>query len=330
MKAQCIIRGLGLKVPKKVVSNADLEKLVETSDEWIVTRTGIRTRCVANAEETCSELALAAAGQALDQAGMAAEDLTHIVVGTFSADYVIPSAACVLEHKLGLKNRVALDVSAACSGFLYSVEVARGLIALHPESRVLVCASEILTSRTNWEDRSTCVLFGDGAGAAVLTADAPGLAGGRIIDLLLASDGSLGDLLSVKGGGSAAPYRLGDRVGEEFFAQMMGREVYKHAVRNMTAISQDLLARNGVHKDDLDVLLPHQANLRIIEAVGRKLDIPPEKVFVNVDRYGNTSAASVPLALTEARQTGFIKDGDLVLVTTFGGGFTWGAALIRF
>ncbi|MBN2140478.1 MAG: ketoacyl-ACP synthase III [Desulfovibrionaceae bacterium] len=330
MKAQCIIRGLGLKVPKKVVSNADLEKLVETSDEWIVTRTGIRTRCVANASETCSELALAAAGQALDQAGMAAEDLTHIVVGTFSADYVIPSAACVLEHKLGLKNRVALDVSAACSGFLYSVEVARGLIALHPESRVLVCASEILTSRTNWEDRSTCVLFGDGAGAAVLTADAPGLAGGRIIDLLLASDGSLGDLLSVKGGGSAAPYRLGDRVGEEFFAQMMGREVYKHAVRNMTAISQDLLARNRVHKDDLDVLLPHQANLRIIEAVGRKLDIPPEKVFVNVDRYGNTSAASVPLALTEARQTGFIKDGDLVLVTTFGGGFTWGAALIRF
>jgi len=328
MKTNFIIRGLGMYAPERVVTNVDLEKIVDTSDEWITSRTGIRQRHVVAEDEAASDMAYEAAKKALAEAGMEADELTHIVCGTFTPDAVIPSTACRVQEKLGITGQMCIDVQAACSGFLYAMQTARGYLALEPESKVLVVTSEVISRRLNWEDRTTCVLFGDAAGAAIITTgeadETP-----RIVDVILAADGSLGDLLTVNGGGSAHSYKKGETVGDEYFVQMQGRDIFKHAVRNMVGISEKLLAKHGIDKNDVDVLIPHQANLRIIDAVGRKFDIPEEKVFSNIDRYGNTSAASVPVALTEAVQTGFIKKGDLVLMPTFGGGFTWGAGLIR-
>lgn len=329
MKTNFIIRGLGMYAPERVVTNVDLEKIVDTSDEWITSRTGIRQRHVVAEDEAASDMAYEAAKKALAEAGMEADELTHIVCGTFTPDAVIPSTACRVQEKLGITGQMCIDVQAACSGFLYAMQTARGYLALEPESKVLVVTSEVISRRLNWEDRTTCVLFGDAAGAAIITTgeadETP-----RIVDVILAADGSLGDLLTVNGGGSAHSYKKGETVGDEYFVQMQGRDIFKHAVRNMVGISEKLLAKHGIDKNDVDVLIPHQANLRIIDAVGRKFDIPEEKVFSNIDRYGNTSAASVPVALTEAVQTGFIKKGDLVLMPTFGGGFTWGAGLIQF
>ena len=329
MQTNFIIRGFGHYAPERTLSNADLEKIVDTTDEWITTRTGIKQRHIVADDEAASDMALQASLTALEEAGIEPGELTHIVLATFTPDSMIPNTACVLQHKLGIKGQLCVDVSAACSGFLYAMQTARGYLALDPEARILVVASEVISRRTNWEDRSTCVLFGDASGAVVLTggdeAETP-----RVLDMMLAADGSLGDLLAVHGGGSAHSYKLGEPVGEEFFVQMQGRETFKHAVRNMTSICEALLEKNDVAKADIDVLLPHQANWRIIDAVGRKFDIPPEKVFSNIDRYANTSAASIPVALSEAVETGFIKPGNLVLLTSFGGGFTWGSALLRF
>jgi 3-oxoacyl-[acyl-carrier-protein] synthase-3 len=329
MHTNFILRGFGHYAPERVLTNADLERVVETSDEWITTRTGIKERHVSAPDESSSDLGLQAARKALAAAGMNAAELTHIVFATFTGDYIIPSSACVLQEKLGIAGQVCLDVQAACSGFLYAMETARGFLALNSQSKILVVASEVVTSRVNWEDRSTCVLFGDAAGAAILTGgeadEAP-----RVVDIMLGADGALGELLTVKGGGSAIPYALGESVGEEYFVQFMGREVFKHAVRHMTAISEALLTKHGLTKADVDVLVPHQANWRIIDAVGRKLEVPVERVFANVERYGNTSAASVPVALSEALDMGVIKPGNRVLVPTFGGGFTWGAMLLQF
>ncbi|WP_419786866.1 beta-ketoacyl-ACP synthase III [Pseudodesulfovibrio sp.] len=329
MQTNFIFRGFGHYAPERVLTNADMEKIVETSDEWITTRTGIKQRHIAADGEATSDMALHAAKQALAEAGMAPSELTHIVVATFTPDSMIPSTACVLQSKLGISGQMCVDVSAACSGFLYALQTARGYLALEPDARILVVAAEELSRRTNWEDRATCVLFGDAAGAAVLTSgnedERP-----QLMDMMLAADGSLGELLTVHGGGSAYSYKMGEPVGEEYFVQMQGRETFKHAVRNMTSICEALLERHGVSKSEIDVLLPHQANWRIIDAVGRKFDIPPEKVFANIERYANTSAASIPVALSEAVKTKFIKPGDLVLLTCFGGGFTWGSALVRF
>ena len=329
MQTNFIIRGFGHYAPERVVTNADLEKIVDTNDEWITSRTGIKQRHLAADGEAASDLALQASTRALAAAGMKPEELTHIVFATFTPDSMIPSSACVLQRKLGISGQMCLDVQAACSGFLYALQTARGYLALEPDAKVLVVAAEVISRRTNWEDRSTCVLFGDASGAVVLTNgdedERP-----RLIDMMLAADGSLGDLLTVHGGGSAYSYKKGEPVGEEYFVQMQGRETFKHAVRNMTSICEALLERHGVDKSEVGVLVPHQANWRIIDAVGRKFDIPPEKVYSNIDRYANTSAASIPVALSEAVETGFIAKGDLVLLTSFGGGFTWGSALIRF
>ncbi|MUM76536.1 beta-ketoacyl-ACP synthase III [Pseudodesulfovibrio sp. F-1] len=329
MHTNFILRGFGHYAPERVLTNADLEKIVDTTDEWITTRTGIKQRHIVAEGEASSDMGLAAARKALAAANMAASELTHIVFATFTPDYPIPSAACVLQEKLGVSGQMCLDVQAACSGFLYAMETARGYVALNPSARVLVVAAEVVTSRVNWEDRATCVLFGDAAGAAVLTnGDADETP--RVVDIMLGADGGLGDLLTVRGGGSAIPYKLGQSVGEEYFVEFQGREVFKHAVRQMTGISETLLSRHGLASADVDVLIPHQANWRIIDAVGRKLGIPVERVFSNVDRYGNTSAASVPVALSEALELGVIKPGHRVLVPTFGGGFTWGAMLVQF
>jgi len=330
MNTPCIIRGLGHCVPDTVLTNADLERMVETNDEWIISRTGIRERRVALKGETCVDLCQAAAQKALVHAGMQAEELTHVLVATFSPDAFIPSAACMLSHRLGISGRMSMDISAACSGFIYALETARALLALHPEAKIMVACCDIVSSRVDYTDRGTCILFGDGAGAVILTADSPELVGGRVLDVMAASDGAMGELLTIKGGGSATPYKLGDTIRSDFFVQMNGREVYKHAVRAMSSICQQVLHKNSLSCGDVDVFIPHQANLRIVEAVGKRLEIDEAKVFTNLQKYGNTSAASVPLALSEAHAEGFIKPGSLVLLGTFGGGFTWGSALIRF
>ncbi len=322
------IRGLGFHVPERLYTNADLEKFVDTNDEWITSRTGIKQRHVVE-DETCLDLAHGASVKALAAADMEAEELTHVIIATFTGDMPVPATACLLLERLGIKDIAAMDLSAACSGFVYAIEVARALINLDPSAKILICGSEVLTSRVNWEDRSTCVLFGDGAGAAILTAGTDGESG-KVIDTLIRANGAPAMNLTIKGAGSAYPYKLGDTVGPENFVEMQGREIYRFAVRSMTGISNEILAKHGLCADDVDVLLPHQANMRIIEAVGKKLGIPREKVFVNVDKYGNTSAASIPIGLADAKESGFIKNGDLVLLTTFGGGLTWGSSLIRF
>jgi len=330
MKQHAYIRGLGFYAPKKVLTNADLEKLVETSDDWITSRTGIKQRHVAAPGETTSDMSAEAAKAALTDAGLDADALTHIFLYTVTPDYYTPSASCLMEEKLGIRGKVVQDVNAACCGYIYGLEMARAVIALHPEAKVLVAAAEVLTSRTNWADRRTCVLFGDAAAAAVVTGEAPPTGGAEIIDTRLASDGSLGHLLTIKGGGSGHPYRLGDVIDEDFFLQMNGPEVFKHAVRSMASVCAEVVLANGLTWEDIDVFIPHQANLRIMEAVAKKLTLPREKVVVTVDRYGNTSASTIGIALTEARKEGRIKPGHKVLLGAFGGGFTWGSALLQF
>lgn len=324
------IEGFGRQVPERIVTNADLEAIVDTSDEWIVTRTGIKERRVASPDETTSELAAGAARKALTDAGRTAEELSHIYLATFTPDAFCPPASCVLQEKLGIRNRPSVDFNAACSGFLYGLEMAMGAISLRPESTVLLAAAEVLTSRTNWADRGTCVLFGDGAGAAVLSSREPKPGQCMVEDVRLRSDGSLGHLLTVRGGGSGAPLRLGDVVREDFFVEMAGPEVYKNAVRSLGSISEEILTANGLTVDDVDLFIPHQANMRIIEAVAKRLHMPAERIMITVDRYGNTSASSVAIALADAKSEGRIKPGARVLIATFGGGFTWGSALLKF
>ena len=321
---------MGFHVPAKILSNKDFENLIDTSDEWITSRTGIKTRHFAEPGVGASDLAVEAARKALDDASMSAADLTHIIVPTFTPDFYVPSTACVLQHKLGIPGIPSHDLAAACSGFLYGLENARALIALHPEAKILVAASEVISSRTNFKDRSTCVLFGDGAGAVVVGAADQSAFQGRIVDVMLSADGSLGELLTVKGGGSCVPPVLDGTIGPEYFVQMDGRDVFKHAVRSMAAVCTSILTKNNLSTKDIDLVIPHQANVRIIQSLSKKLDISLDRVFVNVDRYGNTSAASVPIALAEAREQGRITPGSRVLLTSFGGGFTWASTLLQF
>ncbi|MCK9240356.1 beta-ketoacyl-ACP synthase III [Desulfocurvus sp.] len=321
------ICGVGLHAPANI-ANHDLEARVETSDEWIVTRTGIRQRHIAQGEVT-SDLGTQAARAALADAGLDAADVTHVICATCTPDSYCPNTATQIARKLDLAAPMALDLNAACSGFLYALQMARALTTLEPGATVLVVAAEVLSSRVNWTDRTTCVLFGDGAGAAVVRAQ-PAARAIEIVDAMLESDGSHGGLLTILGGGSARPYAPGEPVGDDFFVQMNGREVFKVAVRSMTDVCRRMLERHAMTVDDLDMFVAHQANLRIIEAVGKKLDLPAHKVFANVQRYGNTSAASVGIALAEGCADGTFAPGGRVLLTTFGAGFTWGAVLLQF
>ncbi len=324
------ILGVGHYVPHRVLTNADLEQMVSTSDEWIITRTGIRERRIAAEGEACSDLALKAAVSAMKMANISAEDITHIFVATFTPDYCTPTAACILQDKLkATKCEMAMDIAAGCSGFSYGLEVSRGIIAHRPEAKILLVGSEVCSCRVNFRDRNTCVLFGDGAGAAILTGEISGA--GKVLDILLRADGSLGHLLPVgKQGGSAAPFKVGQEVSEDYFIQMNGRELFKHAVRGMAEMSLRLLKKNGLSLSEIDLFIPHQANLRIIDAVAKKLELPRERVFINVHRYGNTSAASVIIALSEAYHQGHISRGYRVLMSTFGAGLTWGSILLQF
>lgn len=322
------IFGFGAYVPEHTLTNADLTRTVDTTDEWITTRTGIKQRHKLADGENVSDAALHAAQAALADAGITAADVTHVLVATCTPEAMCPAVACITAGKLGCKPVMAVDVNAACSGFLYGLELARGLIAATPHATVLLICAEALTRRLNWNDRSTCVLFGDGAGAVVMRRTAEG-AIARMMDVISMSDGTLHNLITI-GGGTAKRYELGDPIEEEFYLQMQGRDVFKHAVRSMAAVCQDILQRNGLTIDDVRLLVPHQANMRIIEAVGSRLDIPSERVFVNVASYGNTSSASVPLAIADALAQQRLNKGDLVLATSFGAGLTWSAALLQF
>ncbi|MDL2279320.1 ketoacyl-ACP synthase III [Desulfovibrio sp. OttesenSCG-928-G11] len=336
MTAYSTISGFGHAVPPAILDNSEIEARTDISNDWIVSRTGIKQRHILGPDQTGTDLALEATRLALARAGREARDISHIVYATCTPDACCPSAACTLGGKLGLTGIMALDINAACAGFVNGLEVADALALRRPEACVLLVAAECLSHRCNWEDRTTAVLFGDGAAAVLISGkdNAPqaltGSPSGKVRDVMLGSDGSKGDLLLISGGFSASPYRLGEAVGPEYFIRMQGSLVFKHAVRRMTECCRDLLERNGLESGDVDLFVPHQANLRIIEAVGERLEIPGERVFLNVEKYGNTSAASIPLALGEAVDQGRLRSGMRALLTSFGGGLTWGAALLEF
>lgn len=324
------IEGLGIAVPSRVVTNADFEKTLETSDQWIVERTGIRERHYAGPEDSVASLSRQAALIAMGRAGVTAADLDSIVLGTASPDRLLPSTACDLQALLGADRAAAFDVSAACPGFLFALTVAEGLIASGQSQTSLIIGAEKLTAITDMTDRSTAILFGDGAGAAIVRRTEPtGPAPRGILSTFIKSDGRLGDLLYRPGGGSAAPLSeqvLADRT---HFIRMAGREVFKAAVLTMSDACDQALLKAGVTADQIDLLVPHQANVRIIEATAKHAGMPMDKVMVNVDRYGNTSSASIPLALDQAVSEGRIVPGSLILLVSFGAGFTWASSVIR-
>ena len=320
------ITGWGLAVPERVLTNADLERMVSTSDEWITTRTGIRERRVAGAGESTSTLATEAGRRALAQAGMAPGAIDLIILATCTPDRPFPATACTVQANLGIPGVAAFDLAAACSGFVYGLNVATSMIRSGAAHNILFIAADIFTHYINWNDRNTCVLFGDGAGAVVLQpSDEPY---GQLTCVLGAS-GKDEDLMAVDAGGTRLPATPELLEQGRQYVYMNGREIFKLAVRGMGDSSLQALAAAGLTTEDIALVVPHQANARIIEATARRLDVPMERVFVNLDRYGNTSAATIPIALVEAAQRGRIKDGDNILLTAFGGGLTWASAVIR-
>lgn len=318
------IAGTGSYLPEKVLTNADLEKMVDTNDEWIVSRSGIRERHIAADGETTSDMGVHAATRALEAAGLAAADVELIIVGTTTPDFIFPSTACLIQDRLGANGCAAFDVNAACSGFIFALSVADKFIRSGSVKNALVIGTESLTRMLDWTDRSTCVLFGDGAGAVVLQADAEA----GILSTHLHADGGKRQLLHCPVGVSSG-FKT-DEVNAGVKVLMAGSEVFKHAVKALDSVVDEALAANGLDKSDLDWLIPHQANLRIIEATAKRLQMSMDNVIVTVDRTGNTSSGSVPLALDEAVRTGKVKRGQLLLLEAFGGGFTWGSALIRY
>ncbi len=325
MKAQII--GTGAYVPEKILSNRDLEKTIETSDEWIFGRTGIRARHIAAKDESTSDLAVKAAQKALKNAGMTASEVDLIIVATSMPDMFFPSTACIVQNKLGASQAAGFDLSAACSGFVYALSVGEQYIRSGTYQRVLVIGAEVMSRLTDWADRRTCVLFGDGAGAVVL---APSDADRGILSVHLHTDGALWDLICVPGGASALPPSEKVLVEHLNTIKMKGSETFKIAVRNLENVALEALKANQMTVSDISWLVPHQANIRILNAVSSRLGLPKEKMIVNLDRYGNTSAASIPLAFDEAINDGRIKRGDTLLFLAFGGGLTWGAAVVQY
>ena len=324
----CRITGVGANLPERVLTNLDLEKMVETSDEWIVTRTGIRERRIAGQGTSTYELALPAAREALDIAGVLPEDLDLIICATATQDRYFPSTACMIGHGLGAGDAPAFDISAACSGFIFGSSIIHQYFRGKAARNALLVASEIYSRIVNWKDRSTCVLFGDAAAAVVFSASS-GPEG--LIDTCIRSNGEYGSFLT--GGAIARP---GDplagalpTMGDGYFIEMKGNQTFKIAVKSMCDVALRILKDNGMSVSDVDLVIPHQANIRIISAVGKSLGLPEEKVYSNIHRYGNTSAATIPLALYEAQKEGRVKKGDVVLMVAFGGGLTWGASLMR-
>ncbi len=324
-----VISGTGSYVPEKSLTNDDLAKFLDTSDEWIFERSGIRRRHIAADGEATSDMALEASKKALERAGIGASDVDLVVVTTVNPDMMFPSTACLLQAKLGIRNNIpCFDLSAACSGFVYGVEVATRMMQSGLYKNALVVSSEKMSSIVDWEDRSTCVLFGDGAGAVVLSASDEADTG--IIGTVLGADGSDTAMLRMPAGGSLMPTSAETVAKKLHFVQMDGREVFKHAVKIMQEKALEVLDHCGVSADKVSLLIPHQANTRIIHSVAKRLNIPSEKVYVNIENYANTSSASIPIALDEAARAGKIKKGDYVLFVAFGAGLTWGATLVKF
>ena len=320
------IAGTGRAVPEKVLTNADLSKMVETSDEWITSRTGIRERRVVQEGDVLSDFCVRAAVPALADAGILAADLDVVLLATCTPDHPIPGAAPVVQHKLGATKAAAFDLNAACSGWLYGLHVADGLIQSGKAKNILLVGAEFLTRFVDYTDRSTCILFGDGAGATVLKATK---SDHGVLSTSIRSDGEGSRFISMPGGGSNFPPNGPEFDKKLMYIQMKGGETFKIAIRSMVEVCKEVLAESGFTTEDVKWLLPHQANERILTATAERLQIPPERCMNNIGRYGNTSAASIPIALDEYARDGRLKRGDLILITAFGGGLTWGAALVR-
>jgi 3-oxoacyl-[acyl-carrier-protein] synthase-3 len=329
-KSASRISGLGSHFPAQIITNHDLEKIVDTSDQWISERTGIRARRKLADNEQNSDMAAAASLNAIQQAGITPMDIDTIIGATTSSDRWMPSMASTVQAKIGANNGAACyDLLTACAGWMAGLEVADSLVRTGARKNVLVIGAEALTRFINWKDRTTCVLFGDGAGAAVITACEKGAAGGEILDLRVSSDGRYGDILDMPGGGSQCPPSIAMLEKNFQYIRMNGQEVYKHAVRNMVGVCETILKSHNLTIDDIDWFVPHQANIRIIETIGKKLGISMDKVAINVDRFGNTSSATIPTCFDEYVRAGKIQRGQLVLMTTFGGGITWAGGLVR-
>jgi 3-oxoacyl-[acyl-carrier-protein] synthase-3 len=316
----------GSYLPEKALTNLDLEKMVETSDQWITERTGIKERRIVNGNQAASDLAYEASKVAIERAGRSAEDIDLIIAATITGDMPFPSTACILQDKLGAKNAAAFDINAACSGFLYSLYIADGFIRSGMHKRILAVGTEVLSTITDWEDRTTCVLFGDGAGAVIVE---PTEEDRGIISMSINSDGSYWELLHMPAGGSKQPASRKSLDNKLHYIKMKGNETFKFAVRTLEDLVLKLLEENKLVPSQLSLLIPHQANLRIIQATADRLGLPMDKFLINIDKYGNTSAASIPIALDEAVTTGRVKDGDYILLEAFGGGLTWASALIK-
>ena len=331
----CSIIGTGSYMPERVLTNHELEALVNTSDDWITSRTGIKERRIAAEKETTSDMGTEAARRAMEAAGVTAEEIDLIIVATVTPDMFFPSTACFVQKKLGAWNAVGFDISAACSGFLYAMQTARHYINTGNRTTALVIGAEKLSTLVNWKDRNPCVLFGDGAGAVVIRRgdetkdpDSTKKAPGRILSTVMGTDGSLTDLLRVPGGGAAQPVTAENVDQRLNTIHMEGRETFRHAVTRMCQASEQALSMANLTAQDLNMVIPHQANARIIVAIAERLGLSAEQTFMNVQRYGNTSAATIPVALDEAHRSGAIKRGDNVLLVAFGGGFTWASSVL--
>ena len=322
----CSITGVGSYVPAKILTNADLEKMVDTSDEWITTRTGIKSRRQAAKDEFTSDMAAHAARRAMKMAGVTADQIDLIIVATITPDMPFPATACLVQQKIGARRAAAFDVEAACSGFIYALEIGQQFIMSRTLDTVLVIGAEKLSSITDWTDRNTCVLFGDGAGAAILQSR-PGSHG--LLTAVMGADGAKSNLIHMPGGGSRCPASVDSVAAKLHYLRMDGRETFKSAVQAMYHAAQEALRRCELDISEIKCVIPHQANRRIIDVVGERLGATPEQLFVNLDKYGNTSAASVAIALDEAVTSGKISRGDLILLVVFGSGLTWGAAVIE-
>lgn len=318
------IIGTGVYLPKKILSNADLEKLVETSDEWIVSRTGMKERRIAAEDEFTSDMGAKAAREAIKNAGLELDDIDLILCATLTPDYMFPSTACLIQHELGI-NCAATDMQAACSGFIYALSMAKAYIDSGIYKNVLIVASEKLSSITNYEDRGTCVLFGDGSTACVVSDAKAGL---DVSEVCLGCDGGQADILSMPAGGVRKPTSIDTIANKEHYIHMEGRETFKHAVRRMEQACNDCLDRAKLKGEDVSWMIPHQANIRIIEFMAKRFNLPMERVYVTIHKYGNTSASSVGIALHELLQEKDIKEGERLLLTAFGAGLTWGSALL--
>jgi 3-oxoacyl-[acyl-carrier-protein] synthase III len=326
MAKNAVITGWGFYAPSRVVTNFDLEKIVDTNDEWITSRTGIKERRFASDGENTSSMSVRAARLALERAKLRPQDVQLVIVGTCSPDYLFPATACIVQSEIGAVRAGAFDVEAACTSFVTALGIARGMISSGTVQNALVIGAECLSRLLNFKDRTTCVLFGDGAGAVVVEASNASVG---IESVVLHSEGSKGDLLMVQAGGSRIPATKDTVEAGKHFITMQGGEVFKLAVKSMADAAEEALREAGLGLDDIAIMIPHQANVRIIEGVAKRLHFPMERVFVNIQRYGNTSAASIPIAIAEAEAQGRLHRGDKVLLVAFGGGFTWGASVLE-